>query len=986
LVTLFNYFSIQALVMKAFSFKSQTGIGLIEVLITAIVIAVGLLAVASLQSGFLASSGNSKTRSEALSLAESKLEELRNNISATGYNTLPAAPDPDPETITGTNATFARTWAITDADPSIPGADAPNRKKISVRVSWDNDGNGAVINPDEKVNVVTEIAFIDPAKSALYAGDMGTGGSMAVPSPRQNASEDVASENVNAKTQTPLPPTVTATLVNGNLPSTINVTGTDGGTYVLKPITTDLPATHYYATAFGNGIIGVYLCNDDGNCTYIQNHFGGVPLRIAGTVYSTSGNSLDNIQVAWSSSEVHSCYNGPKVRNPPSGTLNYHAMPYECVLAGNCNETADGVNNCYPDSDVSDSQINARKVGPGGEYGEVGLIGVDDQGGNREQVCFLEDTTNPATSPLLNASGSNVQNENYMYAVTKRSYAARRITHSNSINKQKSEGINRSYTNHNFLIIARGSGSTANQQCNLQAGSPRNIQLAPREIIRVLNEEGEPNQVLAGTTYSGAAGTAKHFTGNVTGSATDLKLYIPETGVCFLNNNTNSSTPATLYACAVASDAPTSSLSSGINIYGGSAEHPSESPSVFASCTKKDSTTCNWLANFNATTSTSSDCSAPWGSNVANGTSVTAYRNAIEPFDSTCTSETRTCTNGELSGSYLNQNCVVQPTSDCTTPWNTTVTNGSSVTAYQLATVPPGSTCTSENRTCTNGILSGSYANQSCTVETTRTISVTVTPTGTGSVTGITVSGSGAACTGTSCTVPFDWTGTLSASGTCSGSPLTVTGSSTNLSSTATSASITLASCAGPVCNTPWGSTVNSGSSVTAFSATTVPYGSSCSSIQEIRFCNDGVLSGSFINESCSVSAPANCTFNGNTVIHGSSVIAYSTPTVTSPTTCASVSQTRTCTNGVLNNPTFSNANCSVVYKITLAAANGSGSVTTATCNGGSCDGLAPGSYTVAAKLSNGDTCSKSYTISSSNRAVTVTKGTGQSTTCTMSP
>jgi hypothetical protein len=972
--------------MKPFSFKSQTGIGLIEVLITAVVIAVGLLAVASLQTGFMASSADSKTRSEALSIAERKLEELRNNITATGYNALPAAPNPDPETVIGTNATFYRTWAITDADPSISGADAPNRKKISVRVHWDNDGNGATINSDEKVNVVTEIAFLDPAKSAMYAGGLETGGSMAVPSPRQNASEDVASENVNAKTQTPLPATVTATLVNGALPATISVTGSNGNIYILTPITTELPATHYYATAFGNGIIGVYLCTDTGNCTYIQNHFGGVPLRIAGTVYSTSGNTLDNIRVAWSSSEVRSCYNGPKIRNPTSGTLIYHSMPYECVLAGNCNETANGVNNCYADEFVTDSQINSRKVGPGGEYGEVGLLGVDDQGGDSEQVCFLEDTTDPATSPLLQASGSNVQNENYLYAVTKRSYAARRITRSNSINKQKSEGINRSYTNHNFLIIARGSGGTANQQCNLKAGSPRNIQLAPREIIRVFNEDGETNQVLAGTTYSGAAGTAKTLTGNVTGSATDLKLYIPETGACFLNNNSHPTTAATLYVCAVASDAPTSSASSGVKIYGGSAEHPTESPSVFAACTKKDSTTCNWLGNYNATTSTPTHCSTPWGDNVTDGASITAYLNATEPFGSTCTSETRTCSNGVLSGSYLNQNCTVQSTQDCTTPWGATVTNGNSVTAYQLATVSSGSTCTSENRVCTNGILSGSYTNQSCAVDTTRTISVTVTPTGTGSVTGITVSGSGATCSGTNCTVPLDWTGTISASGTCSGSPSTVSGTSASLSSTATAASITLASCAGTVCNTPWGSTLNSGSSVIAFSAATVPYGSSCSSVQEIRFCNNGALSGSFVNESCSVSAPANCTFGGNTVTHGSSVTAYSTSTVTSPTTCASVSQTRTCNNGVLNNPSFSNANCSVVYNITLAAANSSGSVTTATCNGGSCSGLAPGVYTVAATLSNLDTCSKSYTVSSSNLAVTVTKGTGQSTTCTMSP
>ncbi len=45
-----------------------------------------------------------------------------------------------------------------------------------------------------------------------------------------------------------------------------------------------------------------------------------------------------------------------------------------------------------------------------------------------------------------------------------------------------------------------------------------------------------------------------------------------------------------------------------------------------------------------------------------------------------------------------------------------TVLSGSSVTAYQAPSVPSGSTCTSQSRTCTNGTLSGSYAYSSCTV------------------------------------------------------------------------------------------------------------------------------------------------------------------------------------------------------------------------------------------------------------------------------
>jgi len=912
--------------------KIQKGIGLIEVLVTTVVVAVGLLSVASLQSGLMSSSGESKTRSEAQMLAEQKIEELRNNITKNGYEDLDANGVVDAANVTasdshtGTNASFTRTWTITNEASFL--ATAPNRKNISVQVSWDSDGgidsdgDGDTIDPDEKVNVVTEMAWVDPAKSLLYAveNDISGTGTAAVPSPRQNASEDVASENVNASTPTPLPGTVTVTLNNGALPSSINVTGSNGGSFVLTPITTASPTTHFYSTTFGDGIVAVYLCNDAGACTYIQNHFGGVALRIAGTVYSTSGNGLNNIKVAWTSSEVHACYNGTPVHNSVTGMI-YDSKPYECVIAGNCNKTDDGVNFCYADTLVSDAQINSRKVGPGGEYGDIGLLGVDDQGGNREQVCFLEDTVNPATSILLNVSGSDVLNTAYLSPVTKRFYTTRRISWNGTANDQKSEGINRSYANHNFLIVARGTGHSANQTCNLKA-TTNSISLAPREIIRTLNESSsEPNIVLTGTSYSGSAGTAKTLTGSVTASATHLRLYIPETGVCFLNNN-SSDAVATAYACAVPSG------TASIDIKGGSDEHPALD-SAFASCAKTDITTCNWLGNFAATATPSNDCTAPWGTAVTNGNSVTAYQNATEPFGGTCTSEIRTCsgTPGVLSGTYTNQSCTVQPSDNCTTPWGATVVNGSSVTAFNTATVPFGATCVSEVRACTSGILSGSFAFASCTAQTTRNISVSVTAPGTGTVSNITVSGTGAACAGTVCEVPVSWTGTLSATATCSGTPTTVNGTVDVTSATATSAGITLASCTGPVCTTPWNTSLASGGSVTAYLTSSVLSPSTC--ISEPRYCNNGTLSGTYTNQSC----------------------------IVIPT-----------------------------YSITVTADNGSGTVTSSTCNGGSCSGLVAGIYTVAATLSGGNTCSKSYTITAANRTVTVKKGTGSSTTCTMAP
>lgn len=106
------------------------------------------------------------------------------------------------------------------------------------------------------------------------------------------------------------------------------------------------------------------------------------------------------------------------------------------------------------------------------------------------------------------------------------------------------------------------------------------------------------------------------------------------------------------------------------------------------------------------------DCTTPWGSTVLDTASVTAF---LAPSDTaSCVSETRTCSAGTLSGSFTYETCSVIPASDCTTPWGTTVADGSSVTAYLSASDP--SVCTSESRLCSAGTLSGSYQYASCTV------------------------------------------------------------------------------------------------------------------------------------------------------------------------------------------------------------------------------------------------------------------------------
>src|SRR5205814_2012805 len=69
----------------------------------------------------------------------------------------------------------------------------------------------------------------------------------------------------------------------------------------------------------------------------------------------------------------------------------------------------------------------------------------------------------------------------------------------------------------------------------------------------------------------------------------------------------------------------------------------------------------------------------------------------------------------------------------CNLPWGGTIPDGGSVTAYQSSSVSCGNTCTAQTRTCTNGTLSGSYTNSSCTAPTScTTTTLTVAKDGTG--------------------------------------------------------------------------------------------------------------------------------------------------------------------------------------------------------------------------------------------------------------
>lgn len=113
----------------------QRGVGLIEVLIAAVVLAFGILALSKLEVTFLRGGSDAKARTAALAVAEQKLEELRGaNDSAASFAAIASGTD----TPSGTGSVvFARSWTVTN----VPATGTADLKTILVTVSWSDETN-----------------------------------------------------------------------------------------------------------------------------------------------------------------------------------------------------------------------------------------------------------------------------------------------------------------------------------------------------------------------------------------------------------------------------------------------------------------------------------------------------------------------------------------------------------------------------------------------------------------------------------------------------------------------------------------------------------------------------------------------------------------------------------------------------------------------------------------------------------------------------
>jgi len=118
-------------------------------------------------------------------------------------------------------------------------------------------------------------------------------------------------------------------------------------------------------------------------------------------------------------------------------------------------------------------------------------------------------------------------------------------------------------------------------------------------------------------------------------------------------------------------------------------------------------------------------CTLNW-KQLFNGQSWTFFPVATVPYTGSCgVWLLLTCnvvgwiwTFTPAAGAYIYSWCIAAtpPTGTCTLPRWGNINSWSSTTAYQASSVACGWTCTSQVRTCSNGILSWSYTYGSCTV------------------------------------------------------------------------------------------------------------------------------------------------------------------------------------------------------------------------------------------------------------------------------
>lgn len=145
--------------------KKSAGFSLIEVLVSLVILSVGLIGTAKLQSAVLKNSSDAQARSEATSIAQSKLEELKSYETLEAYNNIQSSADLISDaadvgntlefSVAGTSTSYNVDWSLTENT-------TPDYLEITVTVAW-SDSMGA----PQQVSIDSIIGGSAPTHSGL---------------------------------------------------------------------------------------------------------------------------------------------------------------------------------------------------------------------------------------------------------------------------------------------------------------------------------------------------------------------------------------------------------------------------------------------------------------------------------------------------------------------------------------------------------------------------------------------------------------------------------------------------------------------------------------------------------------------------------------------------------------------------------------------------------------------------------------------------
>lgn len=144
----------------------QFGFVLIEALVALLLISIGLLGVAKLQTLSLTNSGEAKSRSEAMALSQSKLEQVRNMLLLTAFTATPMVSGA--ATVVGSNASYDMTWTVSTPNVNL------EQRLIQLSTTWTNSQN-----IQQRLDLNSVVAWDDPGLQGKLTS--GLGGSLISP-------------------------------------------------------------------------------------------------------------------------------------------------------------------------------------------------------------------------------------------------------------------------------------------------------------------------------------------------------------------------------------------------------------------------------------------------------------------------------------------------------------------------------------------------------------------------------------------------------------------------------------------------------------------------------------------------------------------------------------------------------------------------------------------------------------------------------------